>query len=94
MLMGRRPPLERRKRRVQYSRKRRLPAQDGVGRDDDQRLKPAGPKPGQAGPEQAVGREEPWAGLRSLVDDELLTQVQVLESELAVAADNEGKESE
>jgi hypothetical protein len=34
-----------------------------------------------------------WAGRRSLVDGELLAQGQVLEGELAVAADEEGQES-
>ena len=37
---------------------------------------------------------EPRPGRRSLVDGELLAQGQVLEGELAVAADEEGKESE
>jgi hypothetical protein len=49
----------------------------------------SGAKGGSGGrPGGALGR------LRSLVDGELLTQGQVLESELAVAAENEGKESE
>jgi hypothetical protein len=69
-----------------------LPAQDG--RDSDQRLLPAGPDPGQAGPEQAVGRAELRAGRRSLIDGELLAQGQVLESELMVAADEEREEPE
>ena len=63
-----------------------LPAQDGVGGDDDQRLPPAGPESGQAGPEQAVSCAELRTGSCSLVDGELLAQGQVLESELAVAA--------
>ena len=71
-----------------------LPAQDSVGRDDDQRLPPTGPDSGQAGPEQAVSRAELWAGQRSLVDGELLAQGQVLEGELAVAADEKGEEPE
>ena len=62
--------------------------------DDDQRLPPAGPESGQAGPEQAVGRAELRAGRCSLVDGELLAQGQVLEGELAVAADEEGEEPE
>jgi hypothetical protein len=71
-----------------------VPAQDGVGRDDDQHLRPADPDPGQAGPEQAVGRAELRAGRRSLIDGELLAQGRILESELAVAADEEGEEPE
>ena len=49
-----------------------LPAQDGVGRDDDQRLPPAGPDSGQAGPQQAVSRAELRPGQSALVDGELL----------------------
>ena len=71
-----------------------LPAQDSVGRDDDQRLPPPGPDSGQAGPEQAVSRVELRAWHRSLVDGQLLAQGEVLEGELAVAADEEGEEPE
>jgi hypothetical protein len=42
-----------------------LPAQDSVGRDDDQRLPPPGPDSGQAGPEQTIRCAEPRAGCRS-----------------------------
>ena len=49
-----------------------LPAQDSVGRDDDQRLPPTGPDSGQAGPEQAVSRAELRPGQSALVDGELL----------------------
>ena len=69
-----------------------LSAQDGVGRDDDQRLSPAGPDSGQANPEQTIHRVEPRPGRRSLVDGELLAQGQVLDDELAMAADEEGEE--
>jgi hypothetical protein len=61
---------------------------------DSQRLPPTGPDSGQADPEQAVSRAELWAGQRSLVDGELLAQGQVLEGELAVAADERGEEPE
>ena len=57
-----------------------------------QRPPPPGPDSGEGGPEQAVGRAELRAGRRSLVDGELLAQGQVLEDELAVAADEEGEE--
>jgi hypothetical protein len=69
-----------------------LPAQDSVGRHDDQRVSPARPDSGQADPEQAVGRAELQAGPQSLVDGELLAQGEVLEGELAMTADKEGKE--
>jgi len=71
-----------------------LPTQDGVGRHDDQRLPPTGPESGQAGPEQAVSRAELRPGRCSLVHGELLAEGQVLEGELAVAAEEEGKEPE
>ena len=71
-----------------------LPSQDGVGRHDDQSLPPAGPDSGQPDPEQAIHRAELRPGRRSLVDGELLAQGQVLEGELAVAADEEGEEPE
>ena len=69
-----------------------LPSQDGVGRHDDESLPPAGPDSGQPDPEEAIDRAEPRPGHRSLVDGELLAQGQVLEGELAVAADEEGEE--
>jgi len=59
-----------------------LPTQDSVGRDDDQRVSPAGPDSGQAGPEPAVGRAELRAGRQSLVDGQLLAQGNVLQGEL------------
>jgi len=55
---------------------------------------PAGPDPGQPDPQQAIQRTELRPGYRSLVDGELLAQGQVLEGELAVAADEEGEEPE
>jgi hypothetical protein len=57
-------------------------------------LAPAGPGNGQPGPEETIRRAEPRLGQPSLVDGELLAQGQVLERELAVAADEEGQESE
>jgi hypothetical protein len=66
---------------------------DMVG-EERPRLPPPGPDSGQAGPEQAVSRVELRAGQRSLVDGELPAQGQVLQAELAVAADEEGEEPE
>ena len=71
-----------------------LPAQDGVGRDDDQRPPPASLDSGQADPEQAVGRAELRAGRQSLVDDELLAQGKVLEGGVPLPVDEEGEEPE
>jgi hypothetical protein len=71
-----------------------LPSEDGVGRDDDQSLSPAGPDSCQPDPQQAVDRAELRAGQRPLVDGELLAQGQVLEGELAMAAEEEREEPE
>jgi hypothetical protein len=79
---------------VQYSRKRRRCHRRTVSRHDDQSPPPAGPDSGQPDPQQAVQRTELRPGYRSLVDGELLAQGQVLEGELAVAADEEGEEPE
>jgi len=70
-----------------------LPPQDGIGGHDDQSLPPAGPNSGQADPQEAIRRAKPGPGHRPLVYGELLAQSQVLEGELAVAADEEGQES-
>jgi hypothetical protein len=71
-----------------------LPSEHGVRSHDNQRLPPSGPDSGQASPEQAVGRAELRAGRRSLVDGELLAQGQILEGELAVAAEEDGKQAQ
>jgi hypothetical protein len=42
----------------------------------------------------SIYRVEPWPRCRSLVDGELLTQGEVLERELSVAAEEERKEPE
>jgi hypothetical protein len=64
-----------------------LPPQDGVGPHDHQGLPPTGPDPGQPDPEQAVRRTKLGPRHRPLVDGELVAQGQVLEGELAVAAE-------
>jgi len=69
-----------------------LPPQDGVGAHDHEGLPPLGPDPGQPDPEKAVRRTKLGPGRRSLVDGELLAQGQVLEGELAMAAEEEGQE--
>jgi hypothetical protein len=70
-----------------------LPPQDGVRGHDHEGLPPPGPHPGQSEPEKSVRRTKLGPSGRSLVDRELLAQSQVLEGELAVAADEEGQES-
>ena len=70
-----------------------LPPQDGVGSHDDEGLFPPDPDPGQSDPEEAISSAQSRPGHHSLVDGELVAQGQVLEGELAVAAEQEGKES-
>ena len=69
-----------------------LPPQDGVGSDDHEGLLPPGPDSGQPDPEKAITSAERRPGHRSFVDGELLTQGQILESQLAVAAKEEGEQ--
>ena len=71
-----------------------LPAQDGVRGDDDQRLLPASPQPGQRDPKEPVATAQPRSGHRPPVHGELLAQGEILEGELPVAAAEEREESE
>jgi hypothetical protein len=71
-----------------------LPSQDGVGQHEDQRLLPPSPDSGQPDPEQAVRGPKLVPGRRSPVHGKLLTQGQVLQGELAVAAAEEGQQTE
>ena len=70
-----------------------LPTQDGVRGDDDQRLLPASPQPGQRDPKEPVAAAQPRPGHRPPVHGELLAQGEVLEGELAVAAAEEREEA-
>jgi hypothetical protein len=70
-----------------------LPAQDGVRGDDDQRLLPASPQPGQRDPKEPVAAAQPRPGHRPPVNGERLAQGEVLEGELAVAAAEKGQEA-
>ena len=70
-----------------------LPPQDRVGRHDDQSLPPAGPDSGQPHPQEAIHRAQSGPRRRSFVHGELLTQGEVLQGELAVAAAEERQES-
>jgi len=71
-----------------------LPPQDSVGRHNQEGLLPLAPNLGQPDPEKAVRRTKLGSGCHSLVHSELLAQGQVLEGELAVAAEEEGQETE
>jgi DDE family transposase len=81
------------KRRPVQAKATPLPAQNSVGRDDDESRSPARPHPGQPSPEEAIGRPQSRPRRSSLVHDELLAQGQVLDGDLTVPAAEEGNES-
>ena len=58
-----------------------LPGDDGTGLDEDQNISPAGPGPGQPGPEQPIGHCGADSRRKSLIDGELVTQRKNLELE-------------
>ena len=62
------------------------------GSHDDEGLPPGGPHLGQPDPKEPIAPSEFWPVHRPLVDGQLLPQGEVLEGELAVAADEEGQE--
>ena len=68
-----------------------LPPQDSVRSHDYEGLLPPGPDSGQPDPEEAINSAEGRPRHRSFVHGELLTQGQILESQLAVAAKEEGE---
>ena len=68
-----------------------LPPQDSVRSHDDEGQLPPAPDAGQRDPEEAITSAERWPGHRSFVHSELLTQGQILEGKLAVAAQEEGE---
>jgi hypothetical protein len=69
-----------------------LPTWDRVGSHDHERLPPPGPDPGEPDPEKSVRRTKLRPGRRSLVDGELLAQGEVLQDQLALAAEEDGEE--
>ena len=70
-----------------------LPSQDSVRSHDHEGLLPPGPDSGQPDPEKAITSPERRPGHRSFVHGELLTQGQILEGQLAVAAQEEGEKA-
>jgi len=71
-----------------------LPAQHSGGSHDDEGLPPGGPHSGQPDPKEPIAPLKPRPVHRPLVDGQLLPQGEVLEGELAVAAEQEREESE
>jgi hypothetical protein len=91
--MGGRPPVERRESWVQYSRKRRRCHRNTVSGVTITRdcFHPAQTLASRPDPEEAINSAEGRPHHRSFVHGELLTQGQILESQLAVAAKEEGE---
>ena len=90
--MGGRPPVGRQESRVQYSRKRRRCHRRTVSGVTITRGRfPPGPDSGQPDPEEAITSAERRSGHLSFVYGELLTQGQILEGQVAVAATEEGE---
>jgi hypothetical protein len=71
-----------------------LPSQDCVGSHEHEGPPPPGPDLGQPAPDQAIGRAQPGPAERSLVHGDLVTQGEVLEGKVAVAAAEDWEESE
>jgi hypothetical protein len=71
-----------------------LPTQDRLGGHEHEGLPPLGPGLGQHNPEEAVQGAQPGPGRRSLVHGELLTQGEVFEGKLAMAAAEDWEDSE
>ncbi len=71
-----------------------MPAEDGLGLNDDQDAPPAVPPPAQCDPEHPVDRGEPRSRSLVLEDCQLLAQGQDLERQIRLGAkdDREGVE--
>ena len=66
--------------------------QNGGGGHDHEGVLPPGPDFGQPNPEEAISCAKWRPDDRSFVDGELLAQGEVLESEVPMAAEEEGQE--
>jgi hypothetical protein len=71
-----------------------LPTQSRLGSHEHEGLLPPGSDLGQPNPEEAVRRAQPGPGHCSLVHGELLTQGEVFEGKLAMAAADDWEDSE
>ena len=69
-----------------------MPADYGVGLDDDQGLFPARPEPGQKDPENPIRRSDPWLGPSLGVGRKLLTQGE-FDDRLLRSTSKEGEET-
>ncbi len=69
-----------------------MPAEDGLGLDDEQARPSASPQAGKPDPEDPVSPMEPRAFHRALEDRKLLPERQVLRSEVGAAQANLSEE--
>ena len=65
-----------------------LPADDGLGLDDGDDLRPAVPEAGEQDPEHSVGRSQAWAWCGALEHAELMAQREVLEHQGAAGCEH------
>jgi len=65
-----------------------LPADDGLGLDDRDGIRPAAPQLGQQDPEQPVGASQAWTRRRALENGQLLPQREVLEHQGAAGSEH------
>jgi hypothetical protein len=70
-----------------------MPADHGLGLDDDQSLFPSRPEPEQSNPESAIKGREPWPGSRLGVGGELLAKGK-LDDRLLPTTSEEGQNTE
>jgi hypothetical protein len=70
-----------------------VPAHDGFGRNNDERVLPSGPAPSSDYPEEFIEWVEARARMSTLQRDELLTQSKIFEKETSPPAKEAGKHS-
>jgi hypothetical protein len=69
-----------------------MPAEDGLGLDDEQTQPPASPQAGKPDPEDPVSPMEPGAHHRALEDGHLLAERQVLGRQCGTALEEQPEE--
>jgi hypothetical protein len=70
-----------------------VPAHDGFGRNDDERVLPSGPGPSSDYPEELIEWVDARVRMSTLQGNELLTQSKILEKETSPPAKEADKHS-
>jgi hypothetical protein len=70
-----------------------MPAHDGFGRNDDERVLPSGPDPSSDYPEELIEWVDDRARMSTFQRDELLRQSKILEKETSPPAKEADKHS-